>query len=101
MPLDPPGQFLTAAAAATRPCDHRFAYAGVRYHDGKQSLPGTGATQRYYAHVYYCDRCTTRRGEPIADPMHNGRPAYSSYDKVHWNATPGSADDCGVPRHDR
>lgn len=75
-------------------CDHQFAYAGVRYAHGSNNRPGSGAKQRYYAHVYYCTKCTETRGEPITGD-------WNSYQKLEFNATPGNADQCGVPKHDR
>jgi len=81
-------------------CDHEFAYAGVRYHDGKWSIPGGGACQRYYGHVYFCTKCTETRGEPIADEG-RGRPQWNTYMKPSFDATPGTAEQCGVPERDR
>jgi hypothetical protein len=76
-------------------CDHKFVYSGVRYAEGSEPLPGTGAVARYYAHVYFCERCLQERGQPIRGP-HN-----SSYFSVQHNATPGDPDTVGVPEYDR
>lgn len=78
-------------------CDHQFEYIGVRYRDGKWPLPGTGATQRYYAHVYFCNKCLETKGKQIDD---NGQ-RWHSYQNVEFAATPGSADECCVPVRDR
>lgn len=77
-------------------CDHQFAYAGVRYRNGTTPLPGTGATRRYYAHVYFCTKCVETCGEPI-DP---DRQYWNSYMKLEFSATPGTAKECGVPLED-
>lgn len=82
-------------------CDHKFGYAGVRYCNGSRSMPGTGATQRYYAHVYFCEKCTEEIGKPIPDPCRDGRAVWNSYQKVDFGASPGSPEVCGVPNHDR
>jgi hypothetical protein len=81
-------------------CDHQFSYAGVRYRNGNTSLPGSGATRRYYAHVYFCTKCTETRGEQIEDQGAYGRPNWNSYQKIEFGATPGSAKECGVPLED-
>lgn len=83
-------------------CDHQFSYAGVRYCDGTHSLPGGGAKRRYYAHVYFCTKCTQTKGDPIEDPGYReGRGCYwNSYSKPHSNAVPGKPSECGVPLED-
>lgn len=75
-------------------CEHQFAYAGVRYRHGTTPLPGTGATRRYYAHVYFCAKCVETRGTPIVDGERN------SYMMLEFGATPGTAKECGVPPED-
>jgi hypothetical protein len=86
--------------AESKSCEHNFTYAGVRYCHGHRTLPGSGATRRYYAHVYFCSKCTETRGEPIEDPCPND-PVWSSYSNIQFNATPGTADQCGVSKYDR
>lgn len=81
-------------------CDHQYSYAGVRYFDGACSMPGTGARQRYYAHVYFCTRCTDTKGEKIEDTS-GGRPNWNTYQKLQFNATPGTDGQCGVPLEDQ
>lgn len=76
-------------------CDHQFQYAGVRYAHGSENRPGSGSKTRYYAHVYFCPSCLETRGEPISGIDQ------SSYEKVAFNATPGTAAQCGVPLHDQ
>lgn len=78
-------------------CEHDYEYAGVRYCHGYQNRPGSGATNRYYAHVYFCRKCTETKGEPIEDRERR----WNSYQKVDFAATPGTPDQCGVPKHDR
>ena len=78
-------------------CDHDFDYAGVRFAHGKWPRPGSGAATRYYAHVYFCRKCTKTRGEPIEDRER----VYHSYQKLEFGATPGTSDQCGIPIHDR
>jgi hypothetical protein len=79
-------------------CEHQYEYAGVRYCDSRDPMPGTGATQRYYAHVYFCTKCTETKGQPIKDDHPSGRPRWNSYGKVEFGATPGSPEECGVPK---
>lgn len=73
------------------PCEHSYQYAGVRFADGSHPLPGTGATRRFYAHVYFCTKCTSTRGEPIPDKYGNN----NSYQPLKYNATPGTLEVCG------
>ena len=75
-------------------CEHRFTYVGVRYAHGEHNRPGSGAKQRYYAHVYLCERCTEKRYEAIADVDD------CSYFNVRFGATPGDRVAI-VPEHDR
>jgi hypothetical protein len=82
-------------------CDHRFEYAGVRYCDGTWALPGGSARQRYYAHVYFCSKCTETKSEPISDAGCFGRPRWDTFQKLEFGAVPGSPDQCGVPQRDR
>lgn len=78
-------------------CAHSYSYVGVRYRDGMRPRPGTGATRRYYAHVYFCTKCTATRGQAIEDNYDH----WNSYQKVDFGAVPGSADECCVPARDR
>lgn len=78
-------------------CEHQYSYSGIRFWDGARCLPGGGATRRYYAHVYYCIKCTECRG----DPIRNGFGGWNSYGPIMFNATPGSASLCGVPLEDQ
>lgn len=74
---------------------HAFVYQGVQYADGDNHLPGTGATQRYYAHVYFCTSCLEKRYEKI-----QGHDDECSYFKVLFNAVPGDREAL-VPEYDR
>ena len=76
-------------------CEHKFVYAGVRYAEGSELRPGGGAVNRYYAHVYFCESCLKRVGEPIKGIDE------SSYSPVRFHATPGDPAIVGVPEHDR
>lgn len=78
-------------------CDHHFQYAGVRYDHGANNLPGSGAKRRYYAHVYFCTKCTKTKGEPIPDPHGH----WNSYMDIKFDATPGTAAVCCVPLEDQ
>lgn len=79
-------------------CDHKYQYAGVRYSLGAHPRPGSGAVNVYYAHVYFCERCLSKRSEPI--PFgYDERP--SSYGRVLYAAARGTPDECGVPLEDR
>lgn len=82
-------------------CDHKFEYAGVRYCDGTWPLAGGSARQRYYAHVYFCSKCTETKGEKIDDAGSCGRPRFDTFQKLEFGAVPGSPDQCGVPQRDR
>ena len=73
---------------------HRYAYAGIRYADGTNPLPGSGARARYYAHIYFCERCMDHLTERIVGVEDN------TYGKVQFGATPGDAK-LIVPEHDR
>lgn len=72
--------------------EHKFVYAGLRYFDDdRDHLPGTGAKPRYYAHVYFCEKCLAKRSESI----NLGR--QTSYSAPHAGATPGSREECCAP----
>jgi hypothetical protein len=77
-------------------CRHEFLYAGMRYCDGANAIPGGGARRRYYAHVFFCKNCTETKGEPLTD-----HPPWNTYAKILFNATPGTPDQCGIPLEDR
>lgn len=79
-------------------CDHQFSYGGVRYYDGVNMQPD-GAFRRYYAHVYFCIKCTECKGQPIGGDGH--RPYWNSQGKLQFNATPGTPALCGVPLKDQ
>lgn len=76
-------------------CDHKFVYAGMRYADGVRPRPGSGARNRYYAHMYFCERFLEKRGELVRDIDD------STYEKVRFDATPASREEVGVPNYDR
>jgi hypothetical protein len=75
-------------------CDHKFVYAGLRYRDGKRSLPGTGATRRYYAHVYFCEKCLTTKGKSVETTANSYLPPIAG-------AVIGTAEECCVDKRDR
>lgn len=91
----------TTGSGVKAACEHEFSYAGVRYCDGSWPLPGGSARQRYYAHVYFCSKCTETKGEPIDDTGSYGRPRFDTFQKLEFGAVPGSPDQCGVPQRDR
>jgi hypothetical protein len=75
-------------------CDHRFVYEGIRYAEGQLNNPGGSARTRYYARAYFCQRCLERQFElmgAIGD----------SYEPLRYDATLGTMDQVGVPKHDR
>ena len=80
-------------------CDHRYVYQGVGYCDGKWSLPGGGACTRYYAHLYFCERCLDLRGQPFIEKLKPSR--HTTYHKVEFGATPVAAGIVGVPMEDQ
>ena len=57
-------------------CDHSFRHMGLQYADGVNPLPGSGARRRYYAHVFFCERCLEKRAERIecGEPNSYGKP---------------------------
>lgn len=75
-------------------CEHKFTYAGVRFAHGANPRPGSGAVNRYYAHVYFCEKCLEKKSEPI-----KGIDDCSYFD-IQFGATPGTKDEC-VPEYDR
>lgn len=46
-------------------CDHKFNHMGLQYADGANNIPGGGAKRRYYAHVFFCERCLEKRAERV------------------------------------
>lgn len=82
-------------------CEHRYAYAGVRYRDSRNPLPGTGACRRLYGHVYFYERCRERKTDMIDDPSYGGRPEYTTYEKPRWGATPAGPGEVPLPAHER
>lgn len=73
--------------------DHKFQYAGLRFAHGSNPRPGSGSVTRYYAQVYFCEKCLTTMGTPVWQT--------DSYSKIEGGATPGTPDECGVPLEDR
>jgi len=63
--------------------EHNFAYRGVSYKNSDRGLPGTGAKQRFYAHVYYCTGCLAVRMDTIPS-------AETTYENPQGGATPDS-----------
>ncbi len=76
-------------------CDHKFSHMGLQYADGVKPRPGTGATQRYYAHVFFCERCLEYKSKPVAGYENEG-----SYFNPRDGAVRGDRDII-VPDHDR
>lgn len=62
-------------------CDHNLKYAGVRFKDTADRLPGSGAHRREYFDLYYCTRCGEER--PHRLPYED-----CTYDQVKYGATP-------------
>lgn len=78
------------------PCadnDHKFQYAGLRYANGVYPRPGSGAVTRYYAQVYFCEKCLTTKSTSVGET--------DSYTGISKDATPGTLDECNVPKIDR
>lgn len=63
-------------------CDHKYVHMGLQYADGANNITGSGAKMRYYAHVFFCERCLDQRAEhlDIRD---------TSYQKPRDGAVPG------------
>ena len=75
-------------------CYHKYVYMGLQYAHGVNNRPGSGAKQRYYAHVFFCEKCCEKR----ADRLPPGDDC--SYFKVQDGATPGDPA-LIVPNYDR
>lgn len=75
-------------------CDHRYTHMGLQYADGSNPLPGSGAARRYYAHVFFCERCLEQRAERI-----DGYSGENTYCKPRDGAVQGRRDII-VPHHD-
>lgn len=76
-------------------CDHSYQYMGLQYADGANPLPGSGAVRRYYAHVFYCDKCLDMRAERVDGYEHE-----NSYCKPRDGAVGGDRK-LIAPSHDR
>ncbi len=68
-------------------CEHKRVYRGLSYTHGDQTIPGGSASRRYYAHVYFCERCGQKWYETVSSDE-------TSYSPLVSTATP----DNGVPR---
>ncbi len=77
---------------------HNFEYMGIHFCDGVRSLPGGSARRRYFARVFFCKQCLETRSTPLPDKQYTSfyKPAEYGFD-----ASPGTADECGVPLEDR
>lgn len=65
-------------------CEHKFVYMGLQYAHGANPRAGTGAVNRYYAHVFFCEKCCVRRAERIEEQQ-----PQNSYEKVRDGAIMG------------
>lgn len=63
-------------------CEHRFIYGGVKYEDGKHSLPGGSAKSRKYFDWFYCDKCLETKYRALF------LPGQDSYSDALFGATP-------------
>lgn len=73
-------------------CEHKYVHMGLQYADGANKLPGSGAVRRYYAHVFFCERCLAKRADRVETEAHN-------YQKVLSGSVPGDRSVI-VPAHD-
>lgn len=76
---------------APAPCEHDYAYTGVRFKDGLENRPGSGAKDRYYAHVFHCRKCLDVRSEQIGAEG-------NTYEEVRYGATPAAGGEVEVPQ---
>ena len=67
-------------------CEHDFTYQGLIACNGDNLRPGSGAVNRYYAHVYFCRRCLQKRYENVPGD-------FNSYEKLENGAVLGSGVD--------
>ncbi len=63
-------------------CDHKFSYGGVKYEDGKHSLPGGRAKSRTYFDWFFCERCLKEKYNALGILNEN------TYCEVLFDATP-------------
>lgn len=77
-------------------CDHDYEYQGLRWANGHNPLPGTGATRRYFSHFYYCRKCLDKKYESA--PEINGETSYWKTEVP--NASQGPVNEI-VPEHDK
>lgn len=46
-------------------CEHKFVHLGLQYAHGRNNRPGSGAKARYYAHVFFCEKCLEKQAERV------------------------------------
>jgi hypothetical protein len=46
-------------------CEHKYVYQGLQYAHGHHNRPGSGAKQRHYAHVFFCEKCLEKRADRV------------------------------------
>ena len=78
----------------TNDCEHKYTYMGLQYAHGVRNRPGSGAKQRYYAHVFFCEKCLAKRADRVDYGDDN------SYANVKDGATRGDVE-LIVPDWDR
>lgn len=49
----------------TAECEHKFVYMGLQYEHGRNNRPGSGSKQRYYAQVFFCEKCLANRAQRV------------------------------------
>lgn len=76
-------------------CDHHHEYMGVQYAFGRNLRPGSGAVNRYDAHMFYCSKCMNFAAKPIATDRHP-----SSYETIPPEYTPAADRLLVVPDYD-
>lgn len=46
-------------------CEHKFVHLGLQYEHGRNNRPGSSAKHRYYARVFFCEKCLEKRAEAV------------------------------------
>ena len=81
------------------PLNHQHTYVdgGTIFSDGGYSLPGSGATRRYYGSLYFCQGCLNKQIERISTGDEN------SYMPIKYGARPATEQERQllVPESDR
>ena len=68
--------------------EHKFTADGIRFFHADRSMPGTGARQRTYFRVYFCEKCLEVRAKRIPRSRDD-----HSYTQVKYEASPATSEE--------